>query len=305
MPIPSYETIMYPFLKFLHDRKERSLSEIEDHLYGFFKMTKAEKRKLLPSGKQPIFRNRIGWAKTYLKKAGLVESPKRAYFKITQRGLDILKENPSEINDKYLERFPEFLEFTGIKKQDEKGDKGQKTLDYSLDPKELLENAYNKLKDELANELLGEVKKAPPDFFENLVIELLVRMGYGGSREDAGQAIGQSGDEGIDGIIKEDKLGLDAIYVQAKRWDKGTIGRPEIHKFVGALKGQGANKGIFITTSTFSSEATEYASKIDSPKIVLIDGSRLAELMFEHDVGVTKEEVYRVKKIDHDYFSES
>ena len=184
MPIPSYQTIMLPFLKFLSDGKEHQINEIEGFIESFFKLTDEERKKLLPSGKQIIIRNRVGWARTYLKKAGLIESPKRGSFKISQRGIDVLKEKLTEINVEFLERFPEFIEFQTISKHDHEESKAQKTLVDSLDPKELLENAYHKLKDEVAYELLREVKKTSPTFFENIVVELLVKMGYGGSREE-------------------------------------------------------------------------------------------------------------------------
>jgi len=293
---------MLPILKFMGDKKEHSLKEIMDHIYATSNLTEAEKRQLLPSGREPIFGNRIRWARFYLEKAGLLESPRRARSVITERGLKVLGENPSEINVKYLRRFPDFVDYMAQKKKREKKKGVQKTITSSLDPMELLENAHHRLMSEIAEELLKQIKKSSSTFFENLIVDLLVKMGYGGSRLDAGEAVGQSGDEGIDGIIKEDKLGLDTVYLQAKKWE-GTVGRPEIHKFVGALKGQGANKGIFITTSRFSKEAENYASRIDSPKVVLINGTKLAELMIEHDVGVLKVASYNVKKIDLDLFS--
>jgi restriction system protein len=307
MTIPDYQSLMLPILKFMGDKKEHSLNEIIEYIYGISGLPEEEKKQLLPSGREPILRNRIRWARFYLEKAGLLESTRRAFSIISERGLSILHENLEGINVKSLERFPEFVKFRGLRKE-EAETKPQKLIRgtlvplESINPTELLENAYQNLKNTLVEEILNEVKKATPRFFENLVVELLVRMGYGGSRKDAGQAIGQIGDEGIDGIIKEDKLGLDAVYLQAKRWE-GTVGRPEIHKFVGALKGQGADKGIFITTSTFTKEAVDYASKIESPKIVLIDGKKLTELMFEYGIGVSTEATYEVKRIDSDFFS--
>ncbi len=301
MPIPDYQTIMLPLLKFLGDKKEHSLTESTEYISKLFNLTDEERRELLPSGQQAIINNRVGWARTYLVKAGLLEATRRGYFRITERGTQVLERNSSEINVKYLEQFPEFVQFKAIKKE-AKG-KGQTKIFESLDPKELLETAHEKITSELAEELLREVKKASPKFFEYIVVELLTRMDYGGSRKDAGEAVGQVGDEGIDGIIKEDRLGLDAIYLQAKRWE-ATVGRPELQKFVGALQGQRANKGIFITTSNFSNEALDYAKGV-SPKIVLIDGEKLADLMIEHDVGVSKVGSYEVKKIDLDFFTES
>lgn len=293
---------MLPFLEFLGDKKEHALSEVLEDLYKKFSMTEKEKKELLPSGTDILIRNRTRWAKLYLEKAELVESTGRGIYRITEKGTNVLKNKPSKIDSKYLMQFPEFTKFKAPEKENTTPIV-QKITESSLNPMELLENTHQRIKLELADDLLSEIKKASPRFFENVVVELLVRMGYGGSRKDAGQAIGQSGDQGIDGIIKEDRLGLDTIYLQAKRWE-GTVGRPEIHKFVGALKGQGANKGIFITTSSFSNEAVEYVNKIDSPKIVLIDGEKLAELLIEHTVGVSEVASYSIKKIDLDYFAE-
>lgn len=302
MPIPDYEAIMLPFLDFLGDRKEHLLNEISEHVYNVFSLTEKEKKELLPSGTDRIIGNRIRWAVLYLKRAGLLDSTKKGSYRITEKGLKVLRDKPLKIDVKYLMQFPEFARFKAPK-EERKITVGQKKITDSLNPMELLENAHQKIKSELAEDLLKEVKTASPRFFENIIVELLVKMGYGGSRKDAGQAIGQSGDQGIDGIIKEDRLGLDTIYLQAKRWE-GTVGRPEVHKFVGALKGQGAAKGVFITTSTFSADARDYASKIDSPKIVLIDGMRLAELMLENNIGVSSVATYEVKRIDLDFFSE-
>lgn len=301
MPIPDYQSIMLPLLKLLADRKEYSLREAIDYIAHMSSLSEVERRKRLPSGRQRIIDNRVGWARTYLKKAGLLKSTRRGYFRITDRGSKVLRENPPEINARYLSRFPEFAEFRTPRKKPEKR-VVQRTIAGSLDPRELLEYAHQKIMTELVDEISKQVKKSTPRFFENLVIELLVKMGYGGSRMDAGQAVGRSGDEGIDGIIKQDKLGLDSVYIQAKKWE-GTVGRPEIHKFVGALKGQGASKGIFITTSSFSNAAEDYALKIDSPRIVLIDGKKLAELMIEYDIGVSEVGSYEIKKIDLDYFT--
>jgi len=299
MPLPDYQKIMLPLLKFAGDKKEHSMREALNHISENFNLTDKEKRELLPSGQQQVINNRTGWASTYLKKAGLLESPKRSYFNITEKGLAVLKENPVEINVKYLERFPEFIEFRTLKK----AKKESSTQEEEQDPRESLEFNYQQINEELAQEILKTVKETHPNFFEILVVELLLKMGYGGSRKDAGEAIGKSGDEGIDGIIKEDKLGLDTIYIQAKKWE-GKVGRPEIQKFVGALHGQGAKKGIFLTTSNFSNEAIGYASNMNDPKIVLIDGLQLANLMIDNNVGVSKVATYEIKKIDSDYFSE-
>jgi restriction system protein len=215
-------------------------------------------------------------------------------------GLDVLKKNPQEINVKFLEQFPQFIEFRNLRR--EKGEDEQKEEELEQTPQELLEYGYQKIKRELAQELLSLVKQSSPRFFEKLVIDLLIRMGYGGSLKDAGKAIGQSGDGGIDGIIKEDKLGLDVIYIQAKRWDN-VVGSKEIRNFVGSLAGQHANKGVFITTSSFTKDALDYVKTIPH-KVILIDGEMLTQLMIENDIGVTKISSYDIKKIDSDYFEE-
>lgn len=308
MAIPDFQTCMLPLLWFAADGKEHQLKEASQHLAKEFKLTDEELNEFLPSGQQPVFINRVGWARSYLKKAGLLDNPRRGFFQITSRGQAALKEAPPKINIKYLDRFPEFKEFWD--KYRSKRDTDEESQDVAevepapgQTPHEALENAYERLRSEIAVELLQTLKGSDPSLFENIVVELLVKMGYGGSRKDAGKAIGRSRDEGIDGVIKEDHLGLDSIYIQAKRWDT-TVGRPEIQKFAGALQGQRARKGIFITTSEFSKEALDYVSRIDS-KIVLIDGKALARLMIDFGVGVTSVATYEVKKIDSDYFGES
>lgn len=301
--IPDYQSLMLPVLKFVADGKEYRMRDVVNGLANIFKLTEEERAELLPSGQTPLFNNRVHWAKTYLKKSGLIDSQKRATITITDRGRKILKENPSEINVKLLKRFPEFVEFHSVKKEgmidtDEIGtDEIKKQT-----PEELLETGYQTIRNSLEQELLLKLKTIHPYFFERIVVELLVKMGYGGSIQDAGKAIGKSGDEGIDGIIKEDKLGLDVIYVQAKRWE-GVVGRPELHKFVGALAGQGAKKGIFITTSYFTKDAIDYTPKNET-KIVLIDGAKLAEYMIDYNLGVSIQNTYEIKKIDIDYFEE-
>ena len=303
--IPKYEEIMLPFLKYLADGKEHGLSETHDALAEQFKLTDDELRELLPSGRQPVFRNRVGWARTYLKKAGLLTSPKRAHFKISEKGLLLLKEQPTEITSKFLTRYDDFVEFKSIKK--DKIDNGhllQTQLVNNADhtPEESLEYAYQKLHSELSKELLDIVKTCSPEFFERLVIDLLITMGYGGSRKEAGQAMGKSGDGGIDGIINEDKLGLDVIYLQAKRWDNA-VPVKEIRDFTGALASKKAKKGIFITTSSFPNSVYEFVGQVEY-KIILIDGERLANLMIEHGIGLSTVNTYHIKTIDSDYFEE-
>lgn len=304
MAIPDYQTIMLPLLQFAADGREHSLRETIDALADTFGLTPEERKQLLPSGQQEIFDNRVGWARTYLSKAGLLEKTRRSHYSISERGRRVLDDNPERIDAKFLEQFEEFREFktlrgtrSGSNNQPNKTDPDQETT-----PEESLESAYVRLRDELATELMQQVKAASPNLFEKIVVELLLKMGYGGSRQDAGRAIGRSGDEGIDGIIKEDRLGLDIIYIQAKRWE-AVVGRPEVQKFAGALQGQRAKKGVMITTSSFTADAREYVSKIDN-KIVLIDGAQLAEMMIDHNLGVSPMASYEVKKLDTDYFTE-
>jgi len=292
-------------LRLVSDKKEHKYRDLIENLATEFQVTDEERKELLASGLQAIFDNRVGWAKTYLKKAGLLDSPKRATFVITQLGLDTLKKNPDRVDAKYLRQFPAFLEFQNASRNDNNNEEEVSTQEPSdQTPEENLDKAYQRIRKSLASELLNKVVELSPTFFERLVVELLVKMGYGGSIKDAGKAIGKSGDEGIDGTIKEDKLGLDIIYVQAKRWKPGNVvGRPELHKFVGALAGQGAKKGIFITTSNFTKEALDYTPKNET-KIVLIDGEQLAQLMIDYNLGCTTQQIYELKKIDSDYFGE-
>jgi restriction system protein len=296
---------MLPLLKLVSDRQEHKYRDLIENLATEFQVTDEERKELLASGNQAIFDNRVGWAKTYLKKAGLLDSPKRATFVITQIGLDTLKKNPDRIDAKYLRQFPAFLEFQNASRnENETEEEIVIVATNEQTPEENLDKAYQRIRKSLAPELLNRVVDLSPTFFERLVVELLVKMGYGGSIKDAGKAIGKSGDEGIDGTIKEDKLGLDIIYIQAKRWRPGNVvGRPELHKFVGALAGQGAKKGIFITTSNFTKEALEYTPKNET-KIVLIDGEQLAQLMIDYNLGCTTQQIYELKKIDSDYFGE-
>jgi restriction system protein len=302
--IPDYQSIMLPLLRYVSDSQEHKMRDVTDALAVQFGLTEEEKRELLPSGAAPVFYNRTAWAKTYLKKAGLMDSPKQGIVVITKRGLDILKTNPTSLNVKFLKQFPEFIDFQTAKRDDDDNSVGVVDDTSTETPEEALEIAYQKIRKSLAQDILKKVVSLSPSFFEKLVVELLVKMGYGGSIKDAGRAIGKSGDEGIDGTIKEDKLGLDIIYIQAKKWQPGNIvGRPELQKFVGALAGQGAKKGIFITTSSFSREALDYAPKNET-KIVLIDGPQLAQYMIDYNLGVTSVNSYEVKRMDSDYFGE-
>jgi restriction system protein len=303
MAIPDFQSLMLPLLTIISDGQEHTRPEVHDTLAQQFNLSEADKSELLPSGRQARFDNRVAWAKSYLKMAGLIETTSRGKFRVTPRGIDVLKSKPARIDIKFLMQFPEFVASRTTSRQpapaiDDGADEGE----HDQTPEELLESSYQNLRRTLAKELLDRVKQGTPHFFEILVIDLLVAMGYGGSRSDAGEAVGQSGDGGIDGIIKEDRLGLDAIYIQAKRWD-GTVGRPLIQAFAGGLEGRRARKGVFITTSQFSPEAKEYVNRIEK-KIVLIDGEQLAQLMIDHGVGVAEIANYVVKRVDQDYFSE-
>jgi len=293
-----------PLLRTAADEREHSLAEARDVLADEFKLSDADREEPLPSGRQSKFSNRVAWAKSYLQQAGLLLSPRRGHFQLSDRGRDVLKAPPTRIDIKFLEQYPEFVEFrtpksalVDVPSEVPAGQAEPET------PEEALEAAHLKMRVRLGSEILTRVKAASPQFFERLVVELLLKMGYGGSRRDAGQAIGRSGDEGIDGVISEDRLGLEVVYLQAKKWD-GTVGRPEIQRFVGALHGKRAKKGVFITTGAFSAEATAYVEHID-PKVVLIDGRRLAELMIDFDVGVNTWATYNVKRVDSDYFDEA
>jgi restriction system protein len=303
MAIPDYQSLMLPLLSFADNGEEHSVRDAREHLAANLGLTDEEREELLPSGRQPVFDNRVAWAKTYLQQAGLLSAPRRAHFQITERGRQVLAAKPAAIDTRLLDRFPEFVEFrtSGRKNGDEAAVATGESCETAT-PEEMLESAHQQIRGDLATDLLRRIKGAPPSFFERLVVELLVKMGYGGSRKEAGRALGRSGDEGIDGIINEDRLGLDTIYLQAKRWE-GTVGRPEIQKFVGALHGKRARKGVFITTSSYSAEVLDYVAHLD-PKVVLIDGAELAELMIDFGLGVTTTATYEVKRVDSDYFGE-
>ncbi len=276
------------------------MSEAQDLLADMFNLSESDIAERSPSGNSTTFGNRSVWARNHLRRVGLIDFPRGGRFSLTLRGREALAQNPSKIDREFLRQYQESRDF---KNSNEVGFvKSGVDADYEQTPEELIESNVRALNNALADELLEHIKSASPRFFENLVIELLLKMGYGGSRQDAGQVVGKSGDGGIDGVIKEDKLGLDVIYVQAKRWE-GTVSRPEIQKFAGSLEGVRARKGIFITTSSFTRDATAYVENIDK-KIVLIDGQTLAFLMIEHDVAVSRVASYDIKKVDSDYFQD-
>jgi len=301
MPIPDYQSLMLPVLRLVGDRQEHTVSEMRQHIANDLDLTEDELAERLASDSQTVFANRIGWAVQYLKSAGAIRAVRRGVYGITERGASLMKTQPSEITVKTLRQFPEFIEFEG------KGTETAQTVESKAPPdetkatpEESLEKSYQILRDALAHDLLEAIKNGTPSAFEQIVVDLLVAMGYGGSVEDAGKVVGKSGDGGIDGIIKQDKLGLDAIYVQAKRW-KDVVGSPEIMKFSGSLTKRHANRGVFITTSTFTKDALEFVEAMPQ-KIVLIDGKQLASLMIEHDVGVSATKSYTLKRLDQDYF---
>ncbi len=305
MPIPDFQTVMRPLLESVRDGQSKSLSDVHEAVCQKFGLTEEERREMIPSGRQTIIRNRVGWARTYLNKAGLLEIPERSKVKITARGLDALANAPERISVSWLKRFPEFKEFHTHAPDDNAPSVKQGAAPTPADtstPDEQLEAAHRDLQERLIDELLLAIRQASPSFFEQLVVDLMIAMGYGGSRKEAGQATRATNDDGIDGIIKEDRLGLDVIYLQAKRW-ANTVHRPEIDKFIGALTRQRARKGVFITTSEFSNGARECVTSLDI-KVVLIDGRELARLMIDNNLGVTSKQVYEVKHIDSDYFVE-
>jgi restriction system protein len=304
MAVPDFQSLMLPLLRIAEDGKEHSLAEAREKMATDFALTKEDRDELLPSGRQSKFSNRVAWAKSYLQQAGLLISPRRGHFQISPRGSDVLKSPPERIDIGFLEQYPEFVAFRTPKAEiAEPPGKVLVSPQEPVSPEEALHAAHLKMRAGLASEVLAQVKAASPKFFEQSVLQLLLKMGYGDYREGAGEATGKPGDEGIDGIINEDRLGLDVLYLQAKKWE-GTVGRPEIQRFVGALHGKRAKKGVFITTGAFSAEAAAYVEHID-PKVILIDGRRLAELMIDFGIGVHTAATYDVKRIDSDYFDES
>lgn len=302
MPVPSFQTWFLPFLKRIADGAIHQMADLYGTLADDLGLSDEDRRELLPSGGQFKFRNRIGWARTYLKKAGLVETPQEGHVRITARGREVLAENPEKLNVRYLKRFPEFLDFHRYRPapEDAQVSAPVSATEAEETPEETLERVFNSLQDEVADELLERIMAAPAAFFERLVIDLLLKMGYGGSQEMAGKAIGKSGDGGVDGIINEDLLGLDVVYLQAKRWE-GTVGRPVVQAFVGSLAGFRANKGVLITTSGFSAEAREYVQTIGA-RVILIDGAELTRLMLKYGLAVNTKVTYDLRRIDSDYF---
>lgn len=303
MAIPDFQTILRPFMEALVDGQEMHMNTLIDKLANHFELTAEQRSEKYKSGNDYVFSNRVRFARIHLKNAGLVDATRRGYMQITNEGKDFLKSSQERITLRQLATIPAYAEFRErIREGGSHENAADEKVESAETPLELIEAGYQRMKTTLASELKEVVQKASPAFFENLIVELLLKMGYGGSRQDAGRAIGQSGDGGIDGIINEDRLGLDVIYLQAKRW-QNTVGAPEIQSFIGALAGKNAHKGVFVTTSHFSQQAKEYAKTVPQ-KVKLIDGEELAELMIEFGVGVTETNSYKLKALDSDYFDE-
>lgn len=297
MSMPGFQSIMLPLLKLLSNRETYALNDVINQLSEDFKLTESELEEILPSGRQSKFRNRVGWARTYLKKAGLIEQPARGRMKITDSGIDVLSSNPKDINIAYLQRFPNFLEFRTINKGNI--EIGIETNEEGETPDELIEKGYNLIRADLAQDLLYKLRNNTPAFFERVVLDLLSAMGYG-----EGEVLGRTGDGGVDGVISQDKLGLDKIIFQAKRFNENnTVGSGMVRDFIGALDTKRVNKGVFITTSKFSNDAEQIISQTQK-SIVLICGSKLVQLMMDYNLGVTISKEYKIKEIDSDYFSE-
>ncbi len=297
MAVPDFQSFFKPLLDLAADGKEHSIQEAREAIAKVMALPEADLKEPLPSGIQTKFENRVAWAKSYFIQAKVLESPRRSIFHITQRGMDLHKEGHKRIDIRILNQYPEFLEFHKPKSPKEEEQEPSKET-----PEETLQKSYESIRGDLAGQIMQRIAYNSPQFFERLVVDLMVAMGYGGSRTDAGKSIAGSGDEGIDGIIKEDRLGLDLVYLQAKRWE-GTVGRPDVQKFVGALHGKRAKKGVFITTSKFSDDAKNYVETID-PKVILIDGRMLADLMIDYGLGTTTTATFDVSRIDSDYFAE-
>lgn len=302
MAVPKFYEFFEGFLRAIEDGDLHAAKEVREILAERMNITAEDRAEMLPSGRQSTFDNRVAWARTYLDRAGLIETPSRGKYRITDIGKQAL-ESDEEIDLKYLERFEKFREFNNVSNASENSEPVEEEKDES--PMEILDAAYQQVNASLAGQLLDEVMKLTPAEFERLVVKLLLKMGYGNGIEEAGKVTQLSNDGGIDGIIKEDQLGFSHIYIQAKKWSVDqSVGKPEIQKFVGALQGQQAQKGLFITTAKFSAGALQYASNLLGAKVVLVDGSALTRLMIKHNVGVSTEHIYEVKRIDSDFFAE-
>jgi restriction system protein len=306
--IPDYQSLMLPVLRYAAEGEQR-VPDLADRIANDLGLSEEEREELLPSGRQRVLHNRVHWAKFYMSKAGLIDSPARGRFIASEAGKRFLASNPERLDTRTLMQIPEFVEFYESSKQGSGGG-GQDAADQgeaegsSATPEEQIEQAYRSLNAALRVDLLDRIRENSPVFFEKLIVDLLVAMGYGGSHKNAAEQLGRSGDGGVDGVINEDRLGLDRIYVQAKRYAEGnSIGRPEVQGFVGSLVGLGATKGVFVTTSGFSKGAVEYAYNLPQ-RVILIDGNRLADLMIEHGVGTRSQQTIQIQRLDEDFFTE-
>lgn len=304
MAIPDYQSLMLPVL-LAASKDEVRIGDVVEELANELKLSIEDRSQLLPSGKQSLFANRVHWAKTYLNKAGLITITRRGYFKITDRGTAVLKSNPARIDNNFLSQFEDFQNFVRGSQKEEEGEQSSispRIDDQEKTPDEIMREAHKGINASLGQDLLDRLRNASPEFFERMIVNLLLGMGFGGSVSDAGRALGRSGDGGVDGVIDQDALGLDRVYIQAKRYAKGNnVGSGAIRDFFGSLDRHKASKGLFVTTSEFSSSAIETAQFL-SKRIVLIDGDHLAKLMVRYNIGCRVEEVLEIKRIDEDYF---
>jgi restriction system protein len=306
VPIPDFQTVMLPLVEALADGQEQTMRDLTAKLADRFHLSGQEREEILPSGQQTVFSNRVAWAKSHLKAAGLLENPMRGRVRISDLGRNVLAEKPQAINMRFLKRFPEYCQFIG--KSQPKGEiedspEATTVIEEKRTPLELIDAAYKSLTQATAEELLSRLKSCSPTFFESVVVKLLMAMGYGGVAGH-GTVMGRPGDAGIDGVIKQDKLGLDVVCIQAKRWD-GPVGRPVIQGFVGSMDYIRAKKGVIITTSVFTKDAVDFVERIEGEKVVLIDGDQLTTLMIDHNLGVTTTKTYMLKEVSNDFFDES
>ncbi len=306
MPIPDFQSVMLPLVEALADGHEQIMRDLTTKLADRFQLTHEEREEILPSGQQTIFSNRVAWAKSHLKAAGLLENPIRGRVRISDLGRKVLAERPQAINVRFLKRFPAYCEFVGKSQPKDEiigSSEATTVIEERRTPLELIDAAHKSLTQATAEELLSRLRLCSPTFFEGVVVKLLMAMGYGGVTGH-GSVTGRSGDAGIDGVIKQDKLGLDVVCIQAKRWD-GPVGRPVVQGFVGSMDYIRARKGVIMTTSVFTKDAMDFVDRIEGKKVVLIDGDQLASLMIEHNLGVTTTKTYSLKEVSNDFFDES
>lgn len=306
MAVPPFYYFLRPALEATAGQDDLHWSEVAAFTVKRLNLSADELTEMIPGGRKSRVDDRVSWALTYLRAARLLEKTGRGRTRMTERGRNFLANAPDPVRTTDLDQFPEFVEFYQGSRSGKREQNNIPMASASINetPLETLQRAHEDLRSSLAQDILDRLKQVAPDRFERLIVDLMLRLGYGGTLEDAGMALGRSGDEGVDGVIKQDRLGLDNIYLQAKRWDNTTVGRKEIQAFVGALSGKGASKGVFITSSSFSKEALDYARNLQTPRLSLINGFELARLMIDHDLGVTLEQRFDVKRIDSDYFAE-